>query len=115
RIAREAPFPLFVKPRAQLLSTLRIKGARIDRREDLVPAWRRTHLPEERARRLGSRLPGDGRPLIVACYPASETIFTVDGFIDRAGEMVALGCNKLLQLPRRLGAGVVFEAAPLPA
>ena len=52
--------------------------------------------------------------MVTACYPSSESIFTVDGFIDRSGRMVALGCNKLLQNPRRLGAGVVFEDAPIP-
>jgi D-aspartate ligase len=117
QIAREARFPLFVKPRVPLLSTLRIKGTRVDRREDLVPVWRRARLPDERERQLGPLplLQGAGRPVIVACYPASEVIFTVDGFMDRSGEMIALGCNKLLQLPRRLGAGVIFEEAPIPA
>ncbi len=115
RIAREAPFPLFVKPRTQLLAMRGFKGGRVDRPEDLLRAWTACRTPEERERRLGPAMRGSGRPAILVCYPASETIFTVDGFVDRSGEMVALGCNKLLQRPRRVGPGVIFEDAPVPA
>lgn len=114
RIAREVPFPLFVKPRTQLMPTLGFKGCRVDRCEDLVPIWRALRVPEQRLGILGASMPGVGCPLVMGCYPASESIFTVDGFVDRSGDMVALGCNKILQLPRRVGPGVIFEDASPP-
>ena len=39
RIAREALFPLFVKPRTQLLVRGGAKGSRVDRPQDLVRRW----------------------------------------------------------------------------
>jgi len=115
RISREAPFPLFVKPRTQLVASEGFKGSRVDRREDLVHIWNAGRMPAEVEHALGPMMAGATRPLISRCHAGSETVFTVDGFVDRSGEMVALGCNKLLQHPRRLGPGIIFEAAPVPA
>jgi predicted ATP-grasp superfamily ATP-dependent carboligase len=114
RIASEAPFPVFLKPRTQLFATTGYKGGRVDRREDLLPLWKSVRMPDETRRRLAAYMPDAEWPMVTTCYPSSESIFTVDGFIDQSGRMVALGCNKLLQNPRRLGAGVVFEEAPIP-
>jgi len=115
RIARDARFPLFVKPRTQLLGTEGFKGGRVDRREDLVRIWSASLMPAERELQLGTSMQGVGRPLLMECYPTSETVFTVDGFVAESGQMVALGCNKLLQRPRRLGAGIIFEHASIPS
>ncbi len=111
QIARTARFPLFIKPRSQVLAIGGLKGSRVDRPADLVTAWNTSAMPgcEEL---LGSAMRGVAKPLIQACYPDFERIYTVDGFVDRAGNMVTMGCNKLLQRPRRKGPGVVFEEAP---
>jgi predicted ATP-grasp superfamily ATP-dependent carboligase len=115
RIAREAPFPVFVKPRTQLQATRGLKGDRVDRCQDLLPIWRALRMPREQQERLGSAMTGVGLPLIQACHAGNEQIYTVDGFISREGAMITLGCNKLLQHPRRRGPGIVFEEAQVPA
>jgi D-aspartate ligase len=115
RLSREAELPLFVKPRTRLLSAVRFKGGRVDRPEDLLRLWRRGCLPAAVERRLGPAMEGSGRPLVLKYYAGAESIFTVDGFIDRGGRMVTRGCHKLLQHPRRLGAGILFEEAPVPS
>jgi predicted ATP-grasp superfamily ATP-dependent carboligase len=114
-LAAGAPLPLFVKPRTHLLATNGHKGVRVDRRDALVPAWRALRAPAALAAPLEGWMPGVERPLVSRFYRASETIFTVDGFVDEAGDMVALGCYKLLQRPRRLGPGLLFEDAAVPS
>jgi predicted ATP-grasp superfamily ATP-dependent carboligase len=112
RIADEVPFPLFVKPRAQLAASGGFKGTRVDRREDLLPVWQQAR---QSVRVPADLPPGLAAPLILRCYPASETILTVDGFLARGGGAAMRACHKVLQHPRRLGPGIVFEDAPLPA
>jgi predicted ATP-grasp superfamily ATP-dependent carboligase len=113
QIARTARFPLFIKPRSQVLAIGGLKGGRVDRPEDLVAAWKAGIMPPGREELLGPAMRGVAKPVIQACYPDFERIYTVDGFVDRAGHMVTMGCNKLLQRPRRKGPGVIFEEAPI--
>lgn len=113
RIAGELTYPLVVKPRSQVFKVGGLKGDRIHRREDLVSMWRK-HV----SRRPGGSdgLPEVDVPILQRCYPTSERIYTVDGFIDETGEIFAtLGCTKLLQLPRNSGSGLVFEESPVRA
>jgi predicted ATP-grasp superfamily ATP-dependent carboligase len=114
RIGREFSGPLFVKSRTQIFAR-GFKGRRVVERDDLLRTWRTRCLPDTGQFQPGGPLEGAHRPLLQAYYVEAESIFTVDGFMDRAGEMVTLGCRKLLQLPRRLGSGVIFEDAPVPA
>jgi predicted ATP-grasp superfamily ATP-dependent carboligase len=111
RLAREAPFPLFVKPRTQLHATRGLKGERVDRPEDLARVWRSLLMPRAQVQSLGAVMAGVGFPVIQACHAVDERIHTIDGFVTRAGTTVTLGCNKLLQHPRRRGPGIVFEEA----
>jgi D-aspartate ligase len=113
RLAGEIPFPVFVKPRTQLLATRGLKGDRVERRQDLLPIWRSLRMPRHQQERLGDAMAGSAFPLIQACHAIDEQIFTVDGFVSRDGAMVTLGCNKLLQNPRRRGPGIVFDEAPV--
>jgi D-aspartate ligase len=117
RIARQARFPLLIKPRTQLLWPTLDKGTRVDRREDLLPtyvAYLRTkqHLPMLLAER-----PDLARPLVQEYHSeAEEQIESVAGFIDQSGAvLVARAAVKVLQRPRRIGIGVCFEHAPLEA
>jgi D-aspartate ligase len=111
RLSRELQFPVFVKPRTQLCATRGLKGERVERAQDLAPVWRSLLLPKAQLDRLGAAMTGVGCPMIQECHQANERIYTVDGFIARNGAMVTLGCNKLLQHPRRRGPGIVFEEA----
>jgi len=114
RICREASYPLFVKPRTQLLAAgAGSKGVRVDRREDLLPAWRSLRDGARYADVVRALMPGVERPMLQACR-GTERIFTVDGFVDGTGELyVTLGCVKLLQRPRGTGPGIAFESAPV--
>jgi predicted ATP-grasp superfamily ATP-dependent carboligase len=114
RLAGELPFPLVVKPRSQVFKASALKGDFIRRREDLLPSWRRFTS-------TGATISPHGvtetdLPLLQRFYRTSERIYTVDGFLDRTGELFAtLGCTKLLQLPRSSGSGLVFEESSVHA
>jgi predicted ATP-grasp superfamily ATP-dependent carboligase len=55
-------------------------------------------------------------PIVQACHPGSERIYTVDGFVDASGELSAmLACVQLLQRPRKSGPGIIFDEAPVDA
>jgi len=114
RLGRELAFPVFVKPRAQVLSSRNGKGMRAESREALVASWRAWRDGSRYPREIRDRIQGVDLPVIQACHPGSERIYTVDGFIDRSGELFgALACVKLLQRPRASGPGILFEDAPL--
>jgi predicted ATP-grasp superfamily ATP-dependent carboligase len=110
----ELPYPVLIKPRAQMISDGSTKGVRVDRAEELVDAWCRVRDGMVFDRRATDVAPDLGLPIVQALHVVSERIYTVDGFVDRDGEIVgALACVKSLQLPRRSGPGVCFEAAEL--
>jgi len=114
RLSRELEFPLMLKPRSQVFPLRPTKGMRVNRREDLIGAWLAWTEPPAVAPAAADRLPDGDLPMLQRCHPASEVIYTLDGFVDTSGEQVAaLGCRKLLQRPRRSGAGVVFDEAPV--
>lgn len=116
RIAEEAVFPLYVKPRAQVFASGHGKGQRVERRAELLNAWRLWHSRARFPASVTERMPGVERPLLQASYPGCDRIFTVDGFVDETGELFcALGCVKVLQWPRGSGPGICFEQAPVPA
>jgi D-aspartate ligase len=114
-LAPALPLPLLVKPRAQILSA-GSKGIRVDRREDLLEAWRTLRATAAVHPQALEFAPGLDRPIVQPYAQVAESIYTVDGFVDGGGNIVgALACVKRLQLPRRSGPGVLFEAAPLDA
>ena len=110
----ELPLPVLVKPRAQILTHVSTKGVRVDRREDLIEAWRHVHAGMAFHRSALAAAPHLDRPIVQALHDVSERIYTVDGFAAANGEILgALACVKSLQLPRRSGSGVCFEPAEL--
>jgi D-aspartate ligase len=115
RVIREAAFPVFVKPRTQILAVGGLKGGPAYQASDLAPLWRASRLSDEQLRRLGPHMRQAGNPLVQSCYPVRESIYTVDGFVDGGGEMVVLGCTKILQRPRNRGPGIIFDHATVPA
>jgi D-aspartate ligase len=115
RIAAEARFPLLIKPCTQVMFRTLNKGVRVERREDLLEAYRafcraNTYLP-----RILAMRPDIARPMLQEYFPqAEENIHSVAGFVDRRGKLfVARASTKVLQQPRRVGIGVCFEDAPL--
>ncbi|MGA9859310.1 MAG: hypothetical protein WBQ18_15705, partial [Solirubrobacteraceae bacterium] len=113
-MAGEIPMPVLIKPRAQMLARVWTKGIRVTRREDLLPAWRQARAAVDFHPHVLAVAPEVDAPLIQALHDASERIYTVDGFAGADGEILgALACVKTLQLPRRSGPGICFEAAEL--
>jgi D-aspartate ligase len=113
-LAQELPYPVLIKPRAQLLSSGSTKGVRVDSPCDLERAWSKVRDDLDFDRRAIEVAPELGLPIIQALHACSERIYTIDGFVDGDGEIVgALACVKCLQIPRGAGPGVCFEAAEL--
>jgi predicted ATP-grasp superfamily ATP-dependent carboligase len=107
-------FPVFLKPRAQVGSRGAGKGVCVSGPGDLRAAWAQARATTSYAAEVRGAIPGVDRPVIQAFHPGSERIYTVDGFVDETGALFAtLACTKLLQRPRRSGAGILFERSPL--
>ena len=109
----ELPLPLLMKPRTQALSRMPGKTRIVHRRKEIAPTWRsireaNTHQPAI------TGIPDIDLPVLQAYHPVAEHVYTVDGFADSTGRILAAGaCLKVLQLPRRSGPGLCFESAPL--
>jgi D-aspartate ligase len=111
-VARQAQFPVLIKPVTQILHKTHSKGVIVD-----DPA----RLPKEFAMMsrdmYGQDLlafdPSAAQPLVQEFQPrATEGIYSLSGFIDESGELLgARGAMKILQRPRRLGVGLCFERA----
>jgi D-aspartate ligase len=113
RLVNKLPLPVLMKPRTQALSRMPGKTRIVYRREQIVPTWRSIRLANLRQPEI-TGIPDIDLPVLQSYYAVSESIYTVDGFVDRTGSIVAAGaCTKVLQLPRRSGPGLCFEAAPL--
>jgi predicted ATP-grasp superfamily ATP-dependent carboligase len=117
RLAREARFPLLIKPQTQILFGVHSKGARAERPEELVPAYQAFMAENAYLPQLLAFDPAAAHPMLQAYYPeAAESIYSLSGFVDGGGELVAVrGAVKVLQRPRRLGVGMCFEDAPVDA
>lgn len=114
-VAREARFPVLIKPRTQVLWPSLHKGTRVDRPEELpatyaayVRRWRYAPL-------LVAERPDLARPMVQEYHSeAEQQIDSVTAFIDASGAFFAArAAVKVLQQPRRLGIGVCFEDAAL--
>jgi D-aspartate ligase len=117
RVARQARFPVLIKPRTQVLWPTLHKGTRVDRREDLAAAYSSYLRARRHSPALLAHRPDLARPMVQEYHSeAEEQIESVAGFIDAGGELfVARAANKLLQQPRRVGIGVCFEDTALEA
>jgi len=110
-LAPEIPLPVLIKPRTPVLSRVSQKTVCVDRRQDLATAWRAARAANAH-QEAATGVAGIGLPLIQRRHAGVERIYTLDGFVDPAGRIVAAAaCVKCLQMPRRTGVGVCFEAA----
>jgi predicted ATP-grasp superfamily ATP-dependent carboligase len=107
-------YPLLLKPRVRIMLQGGVKGLIVR-----TPAALGTLLA--RFRRLVTfdpaftdRHPGIAEPVAQEYLPLGETsILSLAGFVDAAGECVALASMKILQRPRKVGIGLCFEARPV--
>ncbi len=112
QLAREARFPLLIKPTTQVLFDPRVKGELVRDRSKLVSAYQRVS-GEEFGEELRSYDASVTRPIIQEFFADAATtgIYSICGHA-REGRIVGWrSMRKVLQWPRRLGIGVCFEAA----
>jgi predicted ATP-grasp superfamily ATP-dependent carboligase len=114
--AREARFPLIVKPRTQVGFVTMSKGIVVDSARELRTAYcafTRGHRHDPRLLEQHGSL---DRPMIQEFHAcAGAPIYSVSGFCHPQAGFVARGTRKLVQWPRRAGVGICFEDAPLDA
>ena len=114
RSAREVAFPLYVKPRAQVLGSDLGKGARVEKPALLLPCWRAQRSAAKYDPEVLNRVPDLCLPMLQSCVSNTERIYTVDGFVDETSDLYAtLACVKILQRPRGSGPGIIFEHAEI--
>ncbi|HEY4103926.1 MAG TPA: hypothetical protein VGM44_08545 [Polyangiaceae bacterium] len=115
RLAREIEMPVLIKPRTQVMLRSRNKGVIVERGSELARRYaefsaRHRYFPSA-AKDFGDL----SQPMLQAfCSEASYATYSVAGFVDRAGQVLAARASrKLLQRPRRVGVGLCFESAPV--
>lgn len=107
-------YPLLIKPATQVLLALHRKGSIVESAGDLAVRLRSYCAENVYHPLVQARVPGAARPMLQTYYPAgTDSIYSVAGFVDEAGQVSALAARKVLQRPRKLGIGLCFEAAPL--
>lgn len=113
QIAREAQFPLLVKPVTQALFEWRGKGIRVDRPEQLLPAYRKLSRARH-AEAIANYDPSVERAMVQEFFPdASRSIYNISSYVRQGKLWGARAGRKLLQRPKRIGVGMCFEEAPL--
>jgi D-aspartate ligase len=113
-LAAKLPFPLLIKPRTQVRRVSRDKGVVVRSLDDLLPSYRAV-ASQERYLTGCNKLRDAYAPMLQQfAEEANKTVYSVSGFIDRSGEVMAVrGATKVLQRNRPVGIGVCFEASPL--
>ncbi|WP_164015193.1 carbamoyl-phosphate synthase [Pyxidicoccus trucidator] len=113
-VAREARFPVLIKPTTQILYSTHRKGHPVAEPTQLVEEYR-SFARDGYADMLVRFDPAVSRPMVQEFHPeAAQGIYSLSGFVDESGELFEVrGAMKVLQRPRRLGVGVCFESAPV--
>lgn len=113
QIAKEAKFPVLLKPRTQILFETRTKGRKVDRPEELAESQAHFKANNHYQKYLLDRDPLANQPLIQEYRPeAANKIYNLSGFVDETGALLTVrGSVKVLQRPRQLGIGLCFEEA----
>ncbi|GHG97318.1 hypothetical protein [Comamonas sp. JC664] len=113
-VAREARFPVLIKPTTQILYSTHRKGQPVQAPGQLAEEYR-AFSRDGYAPMLVRFDAAVSRPMVQEFHPeAAEGIYSLSGFVDASGELFEVrGAMKVLQRPRRLGVGVCFESAPV--
>lgn len=112
QLAREARFPLLIKPTTQVLFDPRVKGALVKERDKLVRTYKNVS-GEGFGRELRDYDASVTRPIIQEFFTDASTtgIYSICGHVQGGRIVGSRSMRKVLQWPRRLGIGVCFEAA----
>jgi predicted ATP-grasp superfamily ATP-dependent carboligase len=112
-LGARAGFPLVLKPRSQVFFRSQSKGSLVRDEGALRSRFEAFVAHDSYGERLRRRSPDVVWPMLQRYYPnAKESIYSLSGYVDRRGELVALRASrKILQRPRNLGIGLCFEEA----
>jgi len=109
-VERMLQFPVMLKPRTQILFESRSKGAVVERPSHFEGAYSAFMQHNAFDGAVSEQLPGIERPMLQTFRPeAAEGIYSLAGFVDGSGRIVARASRKVLQRPRKLGVGLCFE------
>jgi predicted ATP-grasp superfamily ATP-dependent carboligase len=114
-VVRSLKFPVLLKPRTQVyLRGGGIKGLIARDYIELGGQLKRFRKLVSYAPFLADRHPDIAGPLLQEYLTAAETdIYSVSGFADESGVVVARAAVKMLQRPRKLGIGLCYEGRPV--
>ncbi len=115
RVARQARFPVIIKPRAQAFFKSARKGVCVICADELRAEYRSFARKNTFEATISVERPHMAPPMIQEMH-VTQPIYSVSGFRDaEQGRFVARAARKVLQWPRQAGIGIAFEDAPLEA
>jgi len=109
--AREARFPVLVKPLTQVMFTNRNKGSLVETEDELQ--WRFGWVARQHYGEVLLKLdPTVSQPMVQEYFKnASTGIYNISAYVHDGRLRGARAARKVLQQPRRVGTGVCFEEA----
>ncbi|HET9452105.1 MAG TPA: carbamoyl-phosphate synthase, partial [Aggregicoccus sp.] len=112
-VARQVRYPVLLKPQTQIFHALHSKGQQAETPEQLREGFRAACAEDTYSGALHDFDPEATRPMVQQFFTeAAEGIYSISGFIDASGKLVAArAAHKVLQRPRKLGIGLCFDAA----
>lgn len=113
-VAKEACFPVILKPRTQVLFTSMRKGGIITSPGQLRDAFVAFRRQNQYHPCLLQQRPDIALPMVQE-YTNAPTIYGVSGFCDPCQtRFIMRGSHKVVQWPRQAGIGIWFEDSPVP-
>jgi D-aspartate ligase len=114
RAAREARFPVILKPQTQVFFDTYLKGIQVDTAAELPERYRAFRTQNAHHAVLRRHDPRVDWPLVQQFHPeAAQSIYSLSGFVDERFDYAIRASIKVLQRPRRIGIGLCFASAPL--
>jgi len=117
RLSGDLPYPVLIKPQAQILFWPHAKGMVVTSEQQMAETYERFMAQTSYAPALLAWDAEVARPLIQAYFPAAtDSIYNLSGFVDETSELfVVRASRKVLQRPRQLGVGLCFVEAEVNA
>jgi D-aspartate ligase len=110
-IAREAKFPVIVKPRTQVQLRAHSKGHIVESPPDLASEYWKFARTNRYESAFVAAHPDLQLPMVQE-FLGAAAVYSISGFCDPwRGNFVARASRKLMQWPRRVGVGLAFEDA----
>lgn len=113
----ELAFPLLIKARTQVMRIQQTKGVVVHSRDELLTRYAAFAARDRYRPAVARHFAAAARPFLQQFFArAAQEVWSITGFVDRAGELFAArGAVKVMQRTRPVGLGLCFEARPLPS